>query len=202
MKEWELQKSLYELLEENNYPVYADRQRPSEQWYPKIFDGESKRPDILFFHDKLMYCNSSNRCRLTPLPNPIGIELKIANSFSDITSGIIEQLDRRYKSTKYVCPSWRGSIPTLIFATDQSIINGHIDRYHTIRTNRQLETIDFVIERLLWRLGMGSLRKIGPLKTSDFLDDGNYKHCKVFGDFSSPKIALTFDNTLIELCRC
>jgi len=138
MKEWEVQKKLYEQLTNNGYPCYSDKQRPNGGWHPKTFKGDKNRPDLIFFiPQKLQFCNTSKKCERTTLPTPIGVELKIAASFNEITKGIINQIDRRYVKNEYEIQeqNWKGTLPIILFATDNGLETGYVDRYSGNRKN-------------------------------------------------------------------
>jgi hypothetical protein len=189
--EIEFQRQLYKLLELWGYSVYADKQRPQIGWYPKTFKGDKMKPDLLLFHN-LNYKNTHKDHTIQPLPSPIGIEIKLAYKFNNITKGMYYQMERKYKDTKYVVPekNWSGKIPLLCLTTDKAINNGVVwgdSVAGPIAT--------FVIERMLWRFDMGLFIR-GNLQ--EYATENSQEYLRRKDEHT---VFLSFDNQNIEICK-
>jgi hypothetical protein len=163
LKEVDWKHFLYDLLDSFGYPVFADAGSPSVGWSPKTFKGDKERPDLIFFHQgRLFFTDWTDRKR-KPLPDPIGIEIKMATPFGNITSGIHKQLEGKYRQREYQCDDWTGTLPFCCLTTDSALLGngiyGHLD--HTVIHNADMATgVDFVLTRILWCKGMGVIIKI------------------------------------------
>ena len=167
MNETLFQKEIYTLLSSKGYRVYSDKKYPKIGWFPQTFQGK-KKPDLLVFHDFLKFKDVHNRCEKKRLPSPIGIELKLATSIKNITKGIINQLDRKYKEEEYTCyqEQWKGKIPLLAFTTDRTYREGYF-----------FGNCKFVLERFLWRMGIALIIKEGKYLNLSF-ENQHIKLCK------------------------
>jgi len=144
MPEKEFQIRLGRMLRELGCRVYFDK-KISDEFL--TFKGDRKKIDIIFFHDLTNW-----------LPSPIGLEIKPKDcSFKDISIAMVNQLRGNYQNCEYHIKEedWEGRLPFLGLATEEGINTGFI--YSNKSRKVDGFSVNFVIERLLWRTDLGML---------------------------------------------
>jgi len=175
VKEWAIQRRIYEYLAGKGFDVFADKQRPSENWMPKTFGGDRKRPDLIFFHRGAMSFTDPSDRGFKLLPDPICVEIKVVAHAHQVTNAIWSQLECRYKDREYTCGEWTGGVGLRTLATDRSILDGCVygPNHEYIKNEDMSRASDFWIARWLWRMDMGLIVNLDGRWYLSYQEDGS-----------------------------
>jgi len=112
-----------------------------------------KKPDLIIFHNQI-YLHPTKRTKV--LKSPIGIEFKKGNKFNQITTGVLNQITKKYAGETYYLNEEKDKpfkLSSLAFATTISCSTGKVySKYYP-------EASNFFIERFCWRANVAVLLK-------------------------------------------
>ena len=146
--EKELKIELGKELQKLGCKIFLDEKIDGFGVFHKIPGSETNfKIDMLIFNDRLT------------LTQPIGIELKVGNKFAPIANGIKLQLEKKYVGMGWTLEDGVTTVyPTIIgIATSGSVREGFV--YKNEKRKVDGFSVNFVIERFLWKSDMCLLKR-------------------------------------------
>ena len=119
--------------------------------FRNVSKSHQKKPDLLIFLNQPFDINGKQI-------KVIGVEVKLATKFGDITKAVFDQSQGTYIHETYSTKDWEGKVDLMIITTKPALENGFLyDKHFVEEGEKYCEGINFTIERFCWKTNIGVL---------------------------------------------